>query len=259
MLMLHRALKQKIGTATYTGVFASHGTMSLGCLTFLCLATSSRSSKNKKHASPPRQQHCPYAPMPTQNGSKAHRPLPPNTSPPLSDDNIKHVQQVISSILYYACTVDLTVLMVLSTIAGKQTKGMVNTRLKKKPLVFLAMHPNAIVRFHTSNMILNIHLDASYHLEANAHSQACGFFFMGLRADPIKPIRLNGACLTLCAILCFIVVSAAKSKLSTLFLDCKQATIFRLTPKKMGHPQPPTLMHCNCSTAVGIANITLKR
>jgi hypothetical protein len=61
----------------------------------------------------------------------------------------------------------------------------------KQLLNYLATHPDATVRFHTSNMILNIHLDALYLLEANAHSQACGAFFMGWRADPTKPIKLN--------------------------------------------------------------------
>jgi hypothetical protein len=47
----------------------------------------------------------PYDPMPKQYGSKAQGPLPPDKYPPLSDKNIKHIQQVIRSILYYVCTV----------------------------------------------------------------------------------------------------------------------------------------------------------
>ncbi len=108
-------------------------------------------------------------------------------------------------------------------------------------------------------MILNIHSDVSYLSEANAHSRACGHFFMCWRANPTKPIKLNGAFFTLCAILCFIVASAAKAELSALFLNCKQATIFRLTLEEMGHPQPPTPIHCDNSTAVGIVNTTVNR
>jgi hypothetical protein len=216
--------------------------------------------KKYKHASPARQQKCPYAPMPKQYRSKAQRPLPPGMLPPLSNDNIKHVQQVIGSILYYAHDVGLTMLMALSTIASKQAKGMVNTMVKTKQLLdYLAMHPDATVRFHASNMILNIHLDASYLLEANAHSRSCGNFFMGWLADPTKPIKLNGAFFTLCAMLCFVVASTTEAKLSALFLNCKQATFFWLTLKEMGHPQPLTLVYCNNSTAVGITNNTVKR
>jgi hypothetical protein len=129
---------------------------------------------------------------------------------------------------------------------------------RKQLLGYLTTHPNAMVRFHASDMILNIRSDASYLLEANAHSQACGHFFMGWHADPPKPIKLNGAFFTLCAILRFVVASTAEAKLGALFLNCKQATIFRLTLEEMDHPQPPTPIYCNNSTAVGIANNTVK-
>jgi hypothetical protein len=115
------------------------------------------------------------------------------------------------------------------------------------------------VQFHASDMVLNIHSDASYLSEANAHSRACGHFFMGWRPNPNKPIKLNGGFFTLCAILHFVVASAAEAKLGALFLNCKQATIFQLTLKEMGHPQPPSPIHCNNSTTIGIANNTVKR
>ncbi len=129
----------------------------------------------------------------------------------------------------------------------------------KQLLDYLATHPNATVHFHASDTILNIHPDALYLLEANTHSQACGHFFMGWRADPTKPIKLNGAFFTLCAILHFVVASAVEAELGALFLNFKQATIFRLTLEEMGHPQPPTLIHWDNSTAVCIANNTVKR
>ncbi len=115
------------------------------------------------------------------------------------------------------------------------------------------------MQFHTSDMVLNIHSDASFLSEANAYSRACGHFFMRWKADPTKPIKLNGAYFTLCAILRFVVASTAEAKLGALYLNCKQATIFRLTLKEMGHPQPPTPIHCDNPTAVGIANNTVKQ
>jgi hypothetical protein len=133
-----------------------------------------------KHASPPWPQHCPFSPEPKRYGNDAQRPLPEDTSSPLSKDDIKHVQRVIGSILYYARAVDLTVLMALSTIASEQAKGTESTMEKTKQLLdYLATHPDATIRFPASDMILNIHSDASYLLAANAHSRACGHFFMG--------------------------------------------------------------------------------
>jgi hypothetical protein len=49
---------------------------------------------------------------------------------------------------------------------------------------------------------------------------------MGWKVDPAKPIKLNGAFFTLCAILQFVVASAAEAELGALFLNCKQAIIF---------------------------------
>jgi hypothetical protein len=213
-----------------------------------------------KHASPPKPQDCPYAPQPKQFGSKAQHPLPPDMSPLLSNTDITHVQRIIRSILYYPRTVNLTVLMALCTILSEQSKGTKHTMTKTKQLLdYLATPPDATVHFHASDMIHNIHLDASYLSEANAHSQACGHFFMGWCTDPTKPIKLNGPFFTLCAILRFIVASTAKAKLSALFLNCKQATIFRLTLEEMGHPQPLTPIHYDNSTAVLIANNTVKQ
>ena len=150
--------------------------------------------------------------------------------------------------------------MALSTIASEQAKGTEKSMLKTKQLLdYLATHSNATVRFYASDMVMNIHLDASYLLEANALSRACGHFFMGWKPNPTKPIKLNEAFFTLCEILRFVVASAAEAELWALFLNCKQATIFRLTLKEMGHPQPPTSIHCDNSTVAGIANNTVKR
>jgi hypothetical protein len=216
--------------------------------------------KKYKHASPTRPQHCPYTPEPKRYGSDTQRPLPKDTSPPLSKEDIKHVQWVIGSILYYARAVNLRVLMALSTIASEQAKGTESTMEKTKQLLdYLVTNPDATIRFHASNIILNIHPGASYLSAANAHSRACGHFIMGWKADPTKPIKLNGAFFTLCAILRFVVASAAEAELGALFLICKQAIIFRLTLEEMGHLQPPTLVHCDNSTAVGITNNSVKK
>jgi hypothetical protein len=150
--------------------------------------------------------------------------------------------------------------MALSTIASEQSKGTERTMKKCKQLLnYLATHPEATIRFHASDMILNIHSDASYLSEANAHSRACSHFFMGWKPDASNLIKLNGAFFTLCSILRFVITSAAEAELGALFLNCKQATIFQLTLKEMGHPQPPTPVNCNNLTAVGIANNTIKR
>jgi hypothetical protein len=46
----------------------------------------------------------------------------------------------------------------------------------KQLLDYLATYPDATIRFQASNMILNVHSDASYLSESEAHSHTCGHF-----------------------------------------------------------------------------------
>jgi hypothetical protein len=176
---------------------------------------------------PKKLQHCPYTPAPKQYGAKAQAPLPADISPKLFDKEIKKIQRVVGSILYYAWAVDITVLMALSSIASKQTQGTTNTMAKAKQLLdYLAMHLDATIWFRTSYMILNVHSDASYLSETKVHSRTCGHFFMGWSPKNGDPIKLNVAFFTLCTILCFVVALAAEAELGALFLNCKEGIIF---------------------------------
>jgi hypothetical protein len=154
----------------------------------------------------------------------------------------------------------MTVSMALSSIASEQTKGTECTLEKAyQVLDYLASHPDAVVRFRASDMVLNIHLDASYLSEPKARSQACGHFFMGSVPRDGKPIKLNGVFHTLCLFLRCVVASAAEAELGALFMNCQEGMIFKATLNDLGCPQPPILVHCNNATAVGIATNTIKR
>ena len=139
----------------------------------------------------------------------------------------KKIQKIVGSILYCARAVDMTVLMALSMIASKQKKGMERTMEKAlQVLYYLAAHPDAKVKFRASDMVMNIHSDASYLTELKARSRACGHFFNGWLPQDNKPIKLNGAFHTLCSISRFVVASAAEAKLGALFLNCHEVMIF---------------------------------
>jgi hypothetical protein len=114
-----------------------------------------------KHCVPAWPQHCPYTPAPKQYGTAAQSPLPVDMSPKLSPGEIKEIQRVIRSILYYARAVNITVLMALSSIAIEQSKGTTKTMEKAKQLLdYLATYPDATICFKASDMILIVHSDA---------------------------------------------------------------------------------------------------
>jgi hypothetical protein len=213
-----------------------------------------------EHAMPKKPQHCPYSPEPKQFSTEAQRPLPRDSSPLLDDRKKQQVQQIIGSILYYARAVDMTALMALSTIAMSQAKPTETTMERCIQLMdYLATHSDAKIRFSASDMVMNIHSNASYLSESKARSRACGHFFMGSVPTDGEPIKLNGAFYTNSVILKFVVASAAEAELGALFHNCQDGIIFRQTLTDMGHPQPKTPVHCNNATAVGIGNNTTKR
>jgi hypothetical protein len=107
-------------------------------------------------------------------------------TPPLTSKQFLTIQKVTGSVLYNARAVDPTVLMPLNDIATEQTKATEKTQAATNQLLYyLATHPDATIRYHTSDMILHIHSDASYLSVSNARSRLGGLFFWR-RQTPIR-------------------------------------------------------------------------
>ena len=116
-----------------------------------------------------------------------------------------------------------------------------------------------------NNKILLIRHDTKYTFRCiipdctKARSRAGGHYFLGSIPQDGKPIFLNGPIHSLCAILKFVASSAAEAELGALFLNAREAKIIRLILIELGHPQPPTPIHIDNTTVVGIVNNTIKR
>ena len=212
------------------------------------------------HDKPSRPQQAPYPVVPRKYGAVAQDPIPLDESPEATDTEKKRIQQVVGTILYYARAVDMTLLAALSSIASEQTKATKQTMTKLKHMLdYLATHQDATMRFYASDMILNIHSDASYLSEPQGKSRAAGHFFLGWTPRDGEPIRLNGSFFTLCSILKFVAASAAEAELGALFLNMREGRIFRLALEELGHHQPPTPIHCDNATTAGIVNGTIRQ
>ena len=116
----------------------------------------------------------------------------------------------------------------------------------------------AKIRFRASDMILDIHSDASYLSAGKGRSRAGGYFFLGSLPCDGEPIWLNGNVHITCAILKLVAASAAEVELGALFLNGQEAKIIRLILEEMGHPQPPTPIHVDNTTTAGIMNNMIK-
>ena len=68
-----------------------------------------------------------------------------------------------------------------------------------------------------SDMVLQLHSDASYVNKQKARSTVGGYFFLGKKFADKEPIFLNGAIHTVCSILRLVAASAANAELGALF------------------------------------------
>eukprot|EP00804_Cyclotella_cryptica_P007467 CCRYP_002648-RA/>CCRYP_002648-RA protein AED:0.36 eAED:0.36 QI:0/0/0/1/0/0/2/0/381 len=130
----------------------------------------------------------------------------------------------------------------------QQSAPTQNTMSKIHQFLDYAMtHPGAMITYRASNMILAVHSGASYLSETKARSRAGDIFPIRRRSVP----RNNGAILTLAQIIKPVMSSAAEAKLGALYINARETIPQRHLLNELGHPQPPTPIQIDNSTALG--------
>ena len=120
---------------------------------------------------PERPQYSPYEPKPIHYGKRSDDILVEPDSPLLGQADKKYIQKVVSSFLYYARAVYLTILLFLSAISAEQANPTERTMQRVQHILkYMHTNPNAIIQFRASDMVLNIHSDASYLTASNAEA-----------------------------------------------------------------------------------------
>ena len=158
--------------------------------------------------------------------------------------------------LYYARTVDLTMLVALSAIAADQAAP--TEKNYDKTLYFLdyvATHPDATITFKKRNTIPAIHSDASYLTESKARSRAGGHFYM---ADDNEEQPKGGPVHIVAQIIKNVMTSAADAEIGALCINSQQAIPARKLLEEMGHEQPPTPIQTDNTTALGFVTKNLQ-
>jgi hypothetical protein len=154
-----------------------------------------------QHPAPARPEHSPHRWNPPIYGAKTQFVSDTEPSPALSDKDVNKLQQLTGTLLYYARSVDPTLIMPINVLASEQSNTTEVTAEKViKLLNCCNTHPETKIRYHASDMILHIHSDASYLLENEAKSRAGGFFYMGNTSKNDKKFT-NGAILIISKVL----------------------------------------------------------
>ena len=72
----------------------------------------------------------------------------------------------------------MTILHALNSIAAESSKPTERTMERVEQLLdYMHTYPNAVVRYYASDMISNVHSDASYLSAGRGRSRAGGYFF----------------------------------------------------------------------------------
>jgi hypothetical protein len=166
------------------------------------------------------------------------------------------IQQVTGTCLYYSRTVDATMLVALSAIASDQADPAKETMRKTlRFLDYVATHPDAILTYNRSSMVLNVHSDASYLCKPKAKSRAGVHFFMSNNdADPGN----NGAVFNIAQILKSVMSSATEAEIGALFLNSRQVIPARTMLMETRHTQPPTPIQTDNTTALDFVSKNLQ-
>ena len=215
-----------------------------------------------QHPKPPSPQHQPYPHTPPTYGARVQYTPPADTSPILSTADKTRIQQIVGVFLYYARAVDPTMLPALNELGSQQANPTARTaQLIAQFLDYAATHQDAVIRYTPSDMILHVHSDASYLSVINSRSRAAGHFFLSSAFDPKTSLTppSNGPCLTLVKVLRNVMASATEAEMGGLFLNCQEAIPLRNALIEMGHPQPPTPVQTDNSTAHGIVTSSIRQ
>ena len=170
------------------------------------------------------------------------------------------LRKVVGKFLFYVRAVDPTMLQTLNDLATAQTRGTQATATAMTHFLnYCATHPNAVLRFKASDMLLHIHSDASYLSAPEARSQAGGHHYLGNKHDNHTPTFNNSPIHTIAKIMRNVMSSAAEAEVGAFFLNTKEGVPLRTALMEMGHPQPATPVQTDNSTAFGIVHQIVKQ
>ena len=104
-------------------------------------------------------------------------------------------------------------------------------------------------------MILSCESDAAYLVAPKSRSRVGGYTYLGNRAGT----QFNGPIYVLAKIIKAVMESAAEAEVGGLYMNAQELSPMRTTLEELDHPQPPTPLKTDNSTADGIMNKTIKQ
>ena len=196
----------------------------------------------------PRKSPCVY--VPPVFGSTKPQVSFEDSSPPATAADLAQLQIIVGSLLYYARAVDATFLTAVCLLSSQQSNPTEATmRAAHRLLGYAKLHPNHVLVFRPSDMLLRIHSDASFLNRPNSGSTAGGFHFLGTT----DPNFLNGPIFCHCTRIPVVCAAVSEAEYAGIFANLEIGADERSILESLGHPQPPTDVYCDNLCSVGLA------
>ena len=165
----------------------------------------------------------------------------PDSAPALTSNEVREVQEIVGSFLYYARAIDYTMLPAVNSISSEMASPTQSLLpVVDRLLAYASTYPDNKLVFHASDMILEVQSDASYHSRSKGRSVAGGLGYLGSGGALNSP---NGAVFAHCSVLDVVVASAAEAEYGSTFTIGQRAEWARTILAAVAHPQPPTLIY----------------
>jgi hypothetical protein len=174
-----------------------------------------------------------------------------DTTAVLNVDQIKFIQRTTGKFLFYVRAIDNTMLYALNNIATSTINGTKATLAATNYFLnYAASNPNGKIIYCASDLILKINSDTAYLVRPEARSRAGGYHYLSSKDDTL----FNGP-----IIVCYSMASAAEAEIAGIYLNAQEGVSERNCLIEMGHPQPPTPIRTDNTSARGIVTGTIKQ
>jgi hypothetical protein len=119
---------------------------------------------------------------------KPQIPTAKSTAQPLNASGTTRVQAINRTFMYYGGGADPCIIVALNKIASEQAAPTTTTIDKTTMLMdYLHTYPNAVIRYYTSDMILQTTTDATYLVQPKARSCVAAHYHLGwLNSDCVN-------------------------------------------------------------------------
>ena len=150
----------------------------------------------------------------------------------------------------------------LNEISSQQANPTETTKAKCQRLMdYAATYPDVYIQYYASDMVLHVDSDAAYLIAPKARSRIAGYFHLSNHPSTTTQPKINGPIIVECKTLRHVVASAAEAEIAGVFHNAQLSIPIRQILEVLNHPQPPTPIKTDNSTANGFIhnNIHQKR